>query len=370
MNMSEQLLSKPCVRVSIFSDGKKVSHGSGTLVKGKNGFFVITAYHCVHIDEGEPVDMDLSSIVIDSQASFNSTFEQITCTEIMAFDKKADWTLLKVNFDDFDCSYPNVLACNNFTAEMPIDFLGFQAINQDQARPFKGRVLNSTSNNEFRITLSGQDSFKAGVDDAKGLSGSGAFIVNDGKLYLAGILKSVHGDEAANNDIKCCPMVDIYEKIGIDAFDISTQTFGDGWGSDRFGSLEITDSRNLIEKIKAVNSTMSDRRIQKYCRDLALGKSELFNIDERDLSAIKYRVFEECQIELIEFIDRGENDQLSSDAISEMIGRFTKRGIEIIKVKSKSYRYPVVDDDLMQKIVLDLINECYLSFDEGGIYAE
>ncbi|RZJ84241.1 MAG: hypothetical protein EOO20_21485 [Chryseobacterium sp.] len=94
------------------------------------------------------------------------------------------------------------------------------------------------------------------------------------------------------------------------------------------------------------------------------------NIDQRDLSAIKYRVFEECQTELIEFLDQHEDGQLSNDAIAEMIGRFTDRAIEIIKVKSKSYRYPVIDDDLMQKIVLDLINECYLSFDEEGIYAE
>ncbi len=368
--MSEQLLTEPCVRVSIIVNGEKISHGSGTMVRGTDGFFIITAYHCVHFGGSVAENLDLSTVLVERQASFNSPFKKMECTQLVAFDGRADWTLLKVNYDDVDSSYPDILVCNNFKAETPIDFMGFQDINQDQARPFKGRVLNATSNNEFRITLSGQDRFKAGVDDAKGLSGSGAFIINDGKLYLAGILKSVHGDEASNNDVKCCPMVEIAKKIGIDAFDISTETFGDGWGGEQFGTIEVTDSRNLIDKIRAVNNSMSERRIQRYCRDLALGKSELSNIDQRDLSAIKYRVFEECQTELIEFLDQHEDGQLSNDAIAEMIGRFTDRAIEIIKVKSKSYRYPVIDDDLMQKIVLDLINECYLSFDEEGIYAE
>ncbi len=368
--MSEQLLTKPCVRVSVIVNGKKLSHGSGTMIKGASGFFIVTAYHCVHLEDTNPEGLNLTNVAIERQDSFNSPFQQIICTELVAFDKNADWTLLKVNYNDIDSTYPDIMVCNNFKAETPIGFMGFQSINPDQARPFKGRVLNATSNNEFRITLSDQDSFKAGVDDAKGLSGSGAFIVNDGKLYLAGILKSVHGDEASNNDVKCCPMIDIAEKIGVSAFDISTETFGDVWGSDQFEIIEITDSRNLIEKIKAVNSSMSDRRIQRYCRDLALGKSELSNIDQRDLSAIKYRVFEECQTELIEFLDQNENGQMSNDEIAEMISRFTKRAIDIVKVKSQSYKYPVIDDDLMQKIVLDLINECYLSFDEEGIYAE
>lgn len=368
--MNEDLLNQPCVRVSIHVDGKKVSHGSGTLVKGGNGFFVATAYHCIFGDKDQYLGLGVDSIIIDTQKTFNSPFEQIVVIETAGSDKDEDWALLKVELDDVGNIFPAILACDTFKKEMPVIFTGFQAINQEEARTFKSRVLNGISRGEFRITLSEQDSFKGGADDARGLSGSGSFIVNDDKLYLIGILKSVKGDEAANNDIKCCPMTKIIEKIGIESYDISTDTFGDDWGSDKFGTLDITDPRNLIEKIQAVNSTVSERRIKKYCRDLALGKSELSNILERDLSAIKYRVFEACQKELVEFIDRDNSGQLSNDEINGMISTFTQKAIGIIQVKSKSHKYPILDDDLMQKVVLDLINDCYLSFDEEGIYAE
>lgn len=370
LNMSEDLLNQPCVRVSIHIDGEKVSHGSGTLVKGANGFFVATAYHCVFGDNDQYLELGVNSIVIDTQKTFNSPFEQIAVIETAGSDKDEDWAVLKVEIDDVDEVFPVIMACETFKKDMPVSFTGFQMINQDEARSFKSRVLNGISWGEFRITLSEQDQFKGGADDARGLSGSGAFIINEDKLYLIGILKSVKGDEAANNDIKCCPMTKIIGIIGIESYDISTDTFGDDWGSEKFGTLAITDPRNLIEKIQAVNNTVSERRIKRYCRDLALGKSELSNILERDLSAIKYRVFEACQKELVEFIDRDNSGRLSNDEINNMISTFTQKAIEIIHIKSKSHKYPILDDDLMQKVVLDLINDCYLSFDEEGIYAE
>ena len=263
-----------------------------------------------------------------------------------------------------------ILTSDNFKKDMPVNFTGFQALNENEGRTFNSLVINSISLNEFRITLSERDSFKGGADDARGLSGSGAFIVNEGKLYLIGILKSVKGDEAANNDIKCCPMTMLAEKIGLKSYDISTDIFGDDWGSEEFGTINPSDTRNLIEKIKAVNSTVSERKINRLCRDLALGKAELSSILERDLSAIKYRVFEACQSELVDFIEKDNSGILSTEQLTDLLAKFTAKAIEIIQIKSKMYKYPILDDDLMQKLVLDLINDCYLSFDEEGVYAE
>ncbi|WP_439583249.1 trypsin-like serine protease [Dyadobacter bucti] len=366
--MNEDLLYRLCVRVSIFVGGEKVSHGSGTLVKGGGGFFVVTAYHCVFGDNDQYAELGIGSIVVQQQKTFNSAFTQINVIEVTGKNRIQDWVLLKVNYDQGKESFPSIIAGCSFGKDMPVNFTGFQDRNKDEARPFNSRVLNGISNNEFRITLSGQDTFKGGTDDAKGLSGSGAFIIDRGKLYLIGILKSVKGDDALNNDIKCCPLTDMIASIGIESYEISTETFGDDWASEKFGVLNITDPRNLIEKLQAVNNTISGIRINRYCRDLALGKSELSNILDRDLSAIKYRVFEACQKELVEFVDKTEQTQLSNDDIKELIVSFTKKSIEIIEIKSKTHKYPSIDSDLMEKIVLDLINDCYLSFDEAGIY--
>jgi trypsin-like peptidase len=366
--MNETLLNRPCVRVSIIVDDNKKSHGSGVLVKGSNGFFVVTAYHCLFGDSDQFLNLGIEAITIESQPTYNAPFEVINVIEIAGFNKDEDWAFLKVQYNDD--IFPVILTSDSFKTDMPVNFTGFQALNEEQGRTFKSRILNGISMNEFRITLSEQDSFKGGADDARGLSGSGAFIVNEGKLYLIGILKSVKGDEAANNDIKCCPMTMLAQQIGLGTYDISSDTFGDDWGSEEFGTIKLSDPRNLIEKIKAVNSTVSERKIQRLCRELALGKSELSSILERDLSAIKYRVFEACQGELVDFIEKDNSGNLTTEQFTELLAKFTAKAIEIIQIKSKMYKYPILDDDLMQKLVLDLINDCYLSFDEEGVYAE
>lgn len=366
--MSEELLNRPCVRVSVRVDGKIVNHGTGTLVKGINGFFVITAYHCLFGEDDQLVDCGIENFDVERQETFNSPFQQITVNEVIASDKQEDWAVLKVEYDDTDNPFPEILTSDSFKLDTPVQFTGFQALNKEEARRFKSRVLNGITRNEFRITLADQDNFQGGADDAKGLSGSGAFVLHDRRLYLLGILKNVKGDEASNNDIKCCPMTKMIDLIGLESIDISNDTFGDDWGSDMFGKLDISDIRNLEDKIKAVNSTISDRRINRFCRDLALGKAELSNLLDRDLSAIKYRIFEACQQELVDFVDQDNSGKLSNEQIMAIIDRFTQKAIEIIDVKSKSYKYPILDADLMRKVVLDLINDCYLSFDEEGIY--
>lgn len=366
--MNEKLINKLCVRIKIIIDGELKSHGSGCLVKGSNGFFVVTAYHCIYGENIGLNEIQIDHVFIEHQDYYNTAFNKIELVEIVASEKQEDWVLLKVKYADDE--FPDVLVPENFKIDMPVTFTGFQYVNPEQCRTFKSRVLNGISKNEFRITLAEQDRFKGGTDDAVGLSGSGAFIINENKFYLIGVLKSVMGSEALNNDIKCFPLEKMIDSIGLESFDISTEVFGDNWGSDQFGELVLSDARNLVEKIEAVDNNMSLAKIQRYCRELALGKSELSSILERDLSAIKYRIFEACQSDLVDFIDNNNGKELVTEQVNQLIQQFTKKAIEIIQIKSKKYRYPILDDDLIYRIVLDLINECYLSFDKEGIYAE
>jgi hypothetical protein len=367
--MTEEVLNRPCVRITLCIDGKDVSLGSGTLVRGKEGFYVITAHHCIYGNNNIYPDIQIHQIVIESQFSFNSPFYPIEAIEIVTSNQEDDWAVIKVKYEDIDGLHPEICATVNFQRDNNVVFTGFQAVNKNESRSFKCKIQNAISGNEFRITLAEQETFKAGSDHAIGLSGSGAFLVSDTRILLIGILKSVKGDDALNNDIKCCCMSEIGALIGLEFCESETGTSGDHWGSEQFGQLVIKDKRSLMEKIIAVNSSYSSLKMQRLVRNLALGKSEMSGILPRDLSAIKFRLFDPCQEELENFVEDHKDSFLTPEQIENLIAKFTQRGMAIIKVKSKMYQYPILDEDLMRKIVLDLINECYLSFDKEGLYA-
>lgn len=368
--MIEELISRLCVRIILRIDGDDVSLGSGTLLRGKEGFYVITAHHCIFGDKNSYPDILVEQIIIEQQQAFNAPFNTpIKVLEITASNFADDWAIIKINFCDVDSQHPIISTTTNFKRMDDVLFTGYQMINQNEFRSFKSTVQNGISGSEFRITLADKDTFKGGSDHAVGLSGSGAFLISESRLLLIGILKNVKGDDALNDDIKCCCMKDIAPLLGLEICDAIADSLGDNWGSDQFSEIVVTDKRDLMEKIMAVNASFSEIKMKRLVRSLALGKSELSSIQERDMSAIKYRLFEECQEVLENFVDENIGTVLSTEQVEDLIKKFTERGIEIIKVKSKMYRYPILDDDLMRKIVLDLINECYLSFDKQGLYA-
>ena len=130
-----------------------------------------------------------------------------------------------------------------------------------------------------------------------------------------------------------------------------------------------TDIRNITDKLKSACSTIKDIRIKKYCRDIASGKVEVSRHSERVISAMKYRIFEVCQDELIDFIVNNEKEDLLHQDIISILDKYTNRAVEIIQDKSLDYVYPLKNRDILRKVVLALIDECYLSFDEEGIYS-
>lgn len=368
--MNEDVINKLCVRIILRINGDDVSLGTGTLLKGKDGFYVVTAHHCVFGDKNAYPDIELDHIIIQQQQAYNTPFDSpLEVIEITEANLDDDWAVIKVKYEDPNNLHPIIFACIKFKRSDEILFTGFQLMNGNESRSFKSTVQNAISGNEFRITLADKDTFKGGSDHAKGLSGSGAFLIDGTRMLLTGILKNVKGDVALNDDIKCCCMTKIAPLIGLEIFDAITDTSSDNFGSKKFGEIIITDKRNLMEKILAVNNDFSEVKMKRLRRQLALGKSELEIILERDMSAIKYRLFEECQEVLEDFVDKRIGTVMSTDEIEGLIKKFTDSGIKIIQVKSKMYNYPILDDDLMRKIILDLINECYLSFDKEGLYA-
>ena len=67
-------------------------------------------------------------------------------------------------------------------------------------------------------------------------------------------------------------------------------------------SLEQKDIRNFKDKLLDVNSDIHEARIEMYCREIASGKVELSNYSDREISAMKYRVFEICQKDTMQIL--------------------------------------------------------------------
>jgi hypothetical protein len=141
-------------------------------------------------------------------------------------------------------------------------------------------------------------------------------------------------------------------------------------GTENWDNLENKDIRNFSDKLTEVCPEINNLRIIKYSRDIASGEAELSRFSEREVRAMKYRIFEVCQDELIEFCEMNDTSKsINISIINALIEKYTTKACAIIEEKSKDYSYPLKNRDLIKKIVLALINDCYLSFDEKGIYA-
>jgi len=142
----------------------------------------------------------------------------------------------------------------------------------------------------------------------------------------------------------------------------------DKTATDEWIKTVPTDIRDFTDKVKDVCTEIRDVRIKKYCRDIASGEAEMESYPERVMSSMKYRIFEVCQDELIDFTETSGSKKMNTIEINELIEQYTLRSIRVIEERSIDYTYPIKNKNTLRKIVLALINDCYLSFDEEGIY--
>lgn len=144
----------------------------------------------------------------------------------------------------------------------------------------------------------------------------------------------------------------------------------DDVASNEYDNLEQKDIRNISDKLLEVCPTINKHRITKYSRDIASGESELSKFSERQIRSMKYRIFEICQDELIDFCEKYDTtNNLDFENINQLLEKYTDKAYQIIDEKSKDYSYPLRNKDILKKVVLALINDCYLAFDEKGIYS-
>jgi len=205
--MPKQLIKKICARTHVKLDEENhVNQGSGVIVKDDDDFYLLTADHCVYGDGNQYKDISCENIIVEVQdAGFDSPFRRVKVMKIIDSNKDDDWVLLQIENPNIDCDYLRFYKGYNFIEEVA-SFIGYQNMNKDQFRSFDVDLID-VSEKSFKITLKDKTFSLPGEDGssvAKGLSGSGVFIMRGSRLYLIGHLKSVIGDVALNDDIICC----------------------------------------------------------------------------------------------------------------------------------------------------------------------
>lgn len=156
----------------------------------------------------------------------------------------------------------------------------------------------------------------------------------------------------------------IKSKFAVDTLQLSEDTSA----AEEWEALEPEDVRNIEDKLKNVCAEIRQSRIIQYCREIASGKIELQYYSERDISAMKFRIFEVCQDELNNIIEKKESPQCTIEEIKSIIECYNQRAVQVIANMSTDYNYPIKNETTLRKVVLSLIDECYISFDEKGLY--
>jgi hypothetical protein len=197
--MTYKTAEKYCVRIKCNGET-----GSGVLIAGETTFYVLTAAHCLGRERP-----NIEDIKIEKQSDYQSEFKVLKVVTIKEFDYENDYALLEIDFEIEDIALYKYKIAHSFMSNTPVEFCGYQGINNGEFRPFKSKLLTiSDSNHCFKITLDGNETFQqAGEDGGKiagGLSGSGVFVYRYKAPFLIGILNSVVSEQAWNSDINCC----------------------------------------------------------------------------------------------------------------------------------------------------------------------
>jgi len=123
---------------------------------------------------------------------------------------------------------------------------------------------------------------------------------------------------------------------------------------------DVTDKRNLKEKVLSVIEDISDRQIRQLARKASGSKYEEREADKSFLS-LKYRVFEACEEYLSN--DGYEAPEDASD-LNAVLKNLLSEAVEDISKLKADYRYTISNDKTIEGIIWNLFDGCFLAFDE------
>lgn len=123
---------------------------------------------------------------------------------------------------------------------------------------------------------------------------------------------------------------------------------------------DVTDKRNLKEKVLSVIEDISDRRIRQLARKASGSKYEEREADKSFLS-LKYRVFEACEEY---FSGDGYVAPENGGDLDAILQTLVSKAVDDISKLKTDYKYTISNDKTIEGIVWNLFDGCFLAFDE------
>ncbi|ACD52867.1 hypothetical protein ST12_06250 [Clostridium botulinum] len=123
---------------------------------------------------------------------------------------------------------------------------------------------------------------------------------------------------------------------------------------------KIKDKRNISEKILSVCESFPPKKLMSWQRRVVYARTELENLTTEQQKAIIMAVFFPC----ITYIDENiDTDLFTNEEISKCIDNLKTEAKKFIEDRKKDYDYGVNNTELIENIIFNLIDTCFLSFD-------
>lgn len=212
------------------------------------------------------------------------------------------------------------------------------------------------------------------IELLKGMSGCPAYIQKDGIVIFIGIYYENTHKNFAYRHINIIPLDTIQDMIRNNNLEDLNLSFCSELVNNDLDPLYINydnlvkdDFRNLKEKITDVSPNYNNKKIGFLSRKVGNTILEIDNLSYKRKAALLYRVFlsaNEKQLDLV----LEDKKSFTEKELDNWIDKYTDYAKEIIDDKSEEYKYNLKSRDIIKGIVLHLIDDCYISFDEIGYY--
>tara|TARA_R110000765_G_scaffold425778_1_gene539573 strand:- start:8952 stop:10187 length:1236 start_codon:yes stop_codon:yes gene_type:complete len=141
---------------------------------------------------------------------------------------------------------------------------------------------------------------------------------------------------------------------------VSDENIDPTWRYIKELEKEVSDKRNLEEKILSVIEDFSEPRMRQLARKASGSKYEEREADKTFLS-LKYRVYEACEEYFTKDGYKAPNNGDDLEVVLQIL--VSKAASDISKLKT-DYKYTISNDKTIEGIIWNLFDGCFLAFDE------
>ena len=131
------------------------------------------------------------------------------------------------------------------------------------------------------------------------------------------------------------------------------------WSQLKQLETEIVDKRNLAEKITSVCPEYAAEKLKHLARLACRSKTEQESHGKSFLS-LKYRAYEACS----NFFFNNKTSISTEAEVDALIKELQVHANQNVNTLKEEYHYPVCNSHAVDGLVMDLIDSCFISFDE------